>query len=65
VVDIDEPIEGCECEERPACAEEDIGTGPKVFIDWEPDVPEKAGGEREDSCDKKTVQAHTASDASG
>ena len=54
---IDEPVEDCEGQESAACAEEDVGAGPEIFVDGEPDVPEGSCGETEDSGEEEAGEA--------
>src|ERR1700733_14044214 len=44
VPDIDQPVKQSEEHRGPACAEEDVGAGPEIFVDGEAEVPEGSGG---------------------
>ena len=45
VPDVNQPVKESEEQQSPACAEENVGAGPQIFVDGEADVPERSGGE--------------------
>ncbi len=53
VFDFDEPIEKREKEETEAAAEEDEGTGPEIFVDGKPAIPDKAGDDAENANEQE------------
>jgi hypothetical protein len=65
VADVDEPIAEGKQEERPAGAEEDVGTGPEVLVDGEGEGPEESEGKGDDAGEADYSEGLDLRDLSG